>query len=157
MEGAKFLNDVATDNSKVYFTDSDTNKIHVLENGTITTWLASNLKGPNGLFIESDRILLASMGSADLKAISKNDKSQKVIGTEIGAGDGIGKTTDGDYIVSNWRGEVYIIALDGKKIKLLDTKAQKLNIADIEFIADKNMLLVPTFFGNTVVAYELKE
>ncbi len=156
VEGALFLNDVATDGNEVYFTDSDTNKIHLLSEGKITTWLASDLKGPNGLFIESDRILLASMGSADLKAISKNDKSQKVIGTEIGAGDGIGKTTGDDYIVSNWRGEVYLMAPDEKKIKLLDTKAQKLNTADIEFIADKNMLLIPTFFGNTVAAYKLK-
>ena len=156
VEGALFLNDVATDGNEVYFTDSDTNKIHLLSDGKITTWVESDLKGPNGLFIESNSILLASMGSADLKAISKSDKSQKVIGTEIGAGDGIGKTIGGDYIVSNWQGEVYHIKPDGKKIKLLDTKGQKLNTADIEFIADKKMLLVPTFFGNTVVAYELK-
>ncbi len=119
VQGALFLNDVATDGSEVYFTDSDTNKIHLLSDGKITTWLESDLKEPNGLFIESDRILLASMGSADLKTISKSDKSQMVIGTEIGAGDGIGKTTGGDYIVSNWQGEIYHITPDGEKIKLL--------------------------------------
>ncbi len=156
IEGAVFLNDVATDGNEVYFTDSDTNKIHLFSDGKISTWLDNDLKGPNGLFIESNSILLASMGSADLKAIAKSDKSQKVIGTEIGAGDGIGKTAGGDYIVSNWQGEVYHITPDGKRIKLLDTKVQKLNTADIEFIADMNMLLIPTFFGNTVAAYKLK-
>ncbi|MCB0668742.1 MAG: hypothetical protein KDC80_23120, partial [Saprospiraceae bacterium] len=59
------------------------------------------------------------------------------------------------YLISNWNGEVYEITADWKKHMLLDTKSMNKNAADIEVIAAKNLLLVPTFFGNTVAAYNI--
>jgi hypothetical protein len=39
---------------------------------------------------------------------------------------------------------------------LLDTRQEKVNSADIGFDAAKRIVYVPTFYKNTVAAYELK-
>ncbi|MDZ7606331.1 MAG: hypothetical protein U5K79_12260 [Cyclobacteriaceae bacterium] len=63
---------------------------------------------------------------------------------------------DGNYLVSDWNGEVFYIDNSGNKTSLLNTKAQKKNTADIWFISEEQLLLVPTFFDNRVVAYKLQ-
>jgi hypothetical protein len=40
---------------------------------------------------------------------------------------------------------------------LIDTTNQKINSADIEYIEGKQILLIPTFFDNRVVAYQVEE
>ncbi len=69
--------------------------------------------------------------------------------------DGIIQTSNKDFIVSCWNGIIYNVKNDGSKEVLLDTRAQKINTADIGFDAVKNILYVPTFFKNKVVAYQL--
>lgn len=155
--GAKFLNDVTIDTAGlVYFSDSESNKIHTLSNGKVSTWLDKDLKNPNGLLIESNRLLVASYGGMDFKSIDLTSKTQTGIAAEVGAGDGVeyfGK--DGHYIVSDWNGTVYLIEPDGKKNLVLDTKGDKINSADIDFITETSTLLVPTFFNNRIVAYKV--
>jgi sugar lactone lactonase YvrE len=155
--GAKFLNDVSIDSAGVvYFSDSETNKIHTLTNGKVATWLDKDLNKPNGLLVEKNRILLASYGSMDFKSIDPSTKAITPIASEIGAGDGIayfGK--EGHYIVSEWNGTVYLVEPDGSKNLLIDTKADKTNSADIDFIPESSTLLVPTFFKNKVAAYKV--
>ncbi|MES2387522.1 MAG: hypothetical protein V4543_05940 [Bacteroidota bacterium] len=46
---------------------------------------------------------------------------------------------------------------DGIPVLLLDTREEKINTADIGYIPGKKLLLVPTFFGNTLDAYEIAE
>src|SRR5690606_16026969 len=48
VQGAAFLNDVATDGKKVYFSDSQTGKVHVLEDGKVNT-VAEGMEAINGL------------------------------------------------------------------------------------------------------------
>jgi hypothetical protein len=40
---------------------------------------------------------------------------------------------------------------------LLDTSAEEIGAADIEYISEKNLLLIPTFFKNGLTAYELEK
>lgn len=155
--GAVFLNDVTIDSAGlVYFSDSETNKIHTLSKGKVTTWLDKDLSKPNGLLAEKDRLLLASMGSADFKSLDLASKTATGIATEIGAGDGVayfGKP--GHYVVSDWNGTVYLIEPNGKKNIVIDTKGDKISSADIDFIPETSTLIVPTFFKNKVVAYKV--
>jgi len=58
-------------------------------------------------------------------------------------------------LVSDWNGAISYISAGGDVMEILNSTEAKLNTADIEVIEDKNMLLIPTFFGNTVSAYEL--
>lgn len=156
VEGAQFLNDITVDDAgNVYFSDSNTNRIFVLANGTVAQWAEGEaLGGPNGLLAENDRLLLATFGKGNLNTISLTDKEVKMVVDSIPGGDGVVKLGE-DYLVSNWNGEVYYITSDWEKTKILDTKDQGANAADIELVSNQNLLLVPTFFGNQVVAYEV--
>ena len=75
--GAIFLNDITvSSDGKVYATDSDDNKIHLLENGQLSTWMSdTTLQRPNGLLIEDDRLLLASAGGGFLAPINLDNKT----------------------------------------------------------------------------------
>jgi len=81
-------------------------------------------------------------------------KAIEKIATDVPGGDGVERFGDA-LLVSNWNGQVYHISPEGEPTLLLDSQEAKLNAADIEVIADKNLLLIPTFFGNGVTAYEL--
>lgn len=157
--GAEFLSDVVIDSQGiVYFTDSNTNKIHQLKGDMITTWLENaDLDGPNGLFLTERHLLITSMASSDLRSINMTTGKIKVVTDNIGAGHGIMAIGNGGYLISNWQGEIYYLNADGTKFKILDTKKDNINAADIEYIKEKNLLLVPTFFDNRIMAYSLHE
>ncbi|MDO7171286.1 hypothetical protein [Mariniflexile sp. AS56] len=158
VENSIFLNDVDIDrNGDVYITDSRDSKVYKLVNDEVSLWLDMDGVNPNGILAEKDRILVASYSKGDLIAINKKTKARTVIATGIVGGDGIVAIKEG-YIVSTWPGELFFV--DKMKpgaaaTKLLDTKDVKLNAADIGIIPEKNILLVPTFFGNKVVAYQI--
>jgi WD40 repeat protein len=157
VDGATFLNDVAVSpDGKVYFTDSDTGYIWIYSGGKLQKWITEGLIRPNGLYIEEDRVLLTSSGSQDLKIINRATGEAKVVTTDIGHGDGIEFTgTKGFYITSSWSGEVFLISPDYNKFSLLKTSDQEINSADIGFNMKEQVVYVPTFFDNRVVAYKL--
>ena len=158
VEGASFLNDITVgDDGAVYTTDSDNDNIHMLAEGQVSTWMSDTaLQRPNGLLMEGDQLLLASAEGGFFAPI---DPDSKAIGepwvTEIPSADGIAKDENGNYIVSCWVGEVYYVQADGTSQKILDTKAQEINSADIDYAIEHQLLLVPTFNDNRVVAYTL--
>jgi hypothetical protein len=69
--------------------------------------------------------------------------------------DGIRVDENGNYLVSHWEGALFRVSPAGDVVELLGSVAPGSNNADFEYIEEKNLLLVPTFFGNNVVAYEL--
>jgi len=157
VNGSVFLNDitVSTDGT-IYISDSRGNKIYTYKDGLISTWIADDtFGGPNGLLSQGDKLMVAAFGSGKFIRIDIPSKAIEIKSEGLKGGDGL-VPVENDYLVSSWHGEVYFVKSDGTKSKLLDTKAEKLNAADVEFIAKKNLLLIPTFFGNTVAAYELK-
>lgn len=157
--GIKMLNDITSaPDGSIYIADTDGNIIYKYINGKMTAWLTEGLNGPNGLLVDGSRLLVASQGSNDLSAIDIYTKNMKVVSEGINHGDGIAFTRiPGYYLVSDWGGEVYIINPDNSKVSVLNTKAIEMNSADISFIPELNLLLVPTFYKNCVVAYTLSE
>ena len=156
VDGAQFLNDVTvTTDGVVYFTDSNTSTIYSLTNGKVATILAdTTLGGTNGILVEGDMMYLAGYMSGNVYRVDMRTKTVEKLATEVPGGDGIERYGDA-LLVSNWGGQVYHVAADGEATLLLDSQEAKLNAADIEVIADQNLLLIPTFFGNGVTAYEL--
>jgi hypothetical protein len=154
--GSTFLNDVAVStDSIIYFTDSDKSTIHQLRKGKLTVVRTDTaLGGTNGIYVDGNTLLLAGMQSGTVHTMNIGDQSIQRVAANIPGGDGIERYKDG-WIVSNWNGEIYHIDDVGTVNKILDTQADKLNAADIEVIEEKNLLIVPTFFGNKVVAYQL--
>jgi sugar lactone lactonase YvrE len=156
VDGAKFLNDVAVaDDGTIYFTDSGTISIHALKDNEVTTVSADpSIGGVNGVYVSGNQLMLAGYESGKVLRMDIATKQTQLVADSIPNGDGIEPYGDA-WLVSNWAGEVFHIAANGDVLELLDSQEAKLNAADIEVIADKDMLLIPTFFGNGVAAYEL--
>lgn len=159
IEGAGMLNDIASDNEgNIYFSDTDRNKIHKYSGGKLTEWLNEDLNGPNGLLYDNNRLLVASQGGNDFATFDQTTKKRTLLTEGVGRGDGIAFTgITGYYIVTDWEGEIFMINPDNSKVSLLRTKEAGSNTADIEYIKEMNLLLVPTFFKNCIVAYKLVE
>ena len=159
VEGASFLNDVAVStDGKVYFSDSDTGNLWIYSDGELTPWITEGLERPNGLYVEKDRVLLTSSGSQDLRVIDRSSAEMETVTTGIGAGDGVEFTgNEGYYLTSSWAGEVFLIYPDYSKVSLLKTSDREINSADIGFNREDQVLYVPTFFDNRVVAYKLEK
>lgn len=157
IEGAAFLNDISVSSeNEVFISDTGTNTIHVLQNGTVKTWLSdTTLVGPNGLLHQGSHIMTASFFGDEFSRIDINTQMKEVITDSIPGGDGIVAYGE-HYLVSNWNGEVHFVDNLGNRTLLLDTKAEGLNAADICYLPERSLLLIPTFFGNTVAAYEVK-
>ncbi len=155
--GAKFLNDVAVStDSIIYFTDSQTSTVHQLRKSKLSVVLVDTaLGGPNGVYVDGKTLYLAGFQSGHVYTMNVDDLSISQVASGIPGGDGVERYRDG-WIVSNWNGEIYHIDDTGKVTEILDTQEAKMNSADIEVIEDKNLLIVPTFFGNKVVAYTIK-
>jgi len=155
VEGAKFLNDITTDASgKVYVSDTGTGIVSVLDNGAVSAYL-TGVNGVNGLLSDGETFLVASFSGGTLNTV---DASKQVIlkADSVENADGVEAIGDGGYLVSSWNGKVTYVAADGTTKEILNTTGEKnQSAADIEYISSKKLLLVPTFFGNKVVAYEL--
>lgn len=156
VDSAQFLNDVTVgEDGSVYVSDSNTGKVHLLRDGKVSTWL-TGLDGPNGLLAEGDNMMLAQWNQKTLNVVDAN-KQVTLRADSIENPDGIEAVGNGGYLVSSWNGMVHYIDPNGNKTLLVDTRADSVGAADIEYIQEKNLLLVPTFFKNTVVAYELSK
>lgn len=153
--GSSFLNDITVDaNGKVYISDSGSGLIASLDSGKITVMLDS-VPSPNGLFAEENRLMVGLQEEHTFSILDLNTQKFTAKVDSLMHPDGIEAVGNGAYLLSCWGGKVYYITSDWQKILLLDTEAAGINSADIEFIPEKKLLLVPTFFKNKVVAYEL--
>ena len=151
VDGAVFLNDLAIQNNKVYFTDSRTGIVHLFDGNAVSTFSSGN-EGINGLEVAADGTLYGLDGSG-LKKWNA-DGTSTIINANVKGGDGLVILSDGNFVASKWQGEIWFVS-DTSQTLMLDTKAAESNTADIGFIPGENLVLVPTFFKNKVVAYKL--
>jgi sugar lactone lactonase YvrE len=180
-----FLNDVAVDNQGiVYVSDTGTNSIYRLEHESTSNrnttdsslppsplelWLKSDeLNGPNGLYVDNDKnkLIVASFGNmsnpgGSIKVVDIINQTVNDLGNEeaspYGGLDGIESgSTRSHYYVSDWpAGKVYLVNSNGTGYEdLLDLKTQ--GTADIEFIADENILVIPLMQDNKLVSYRIQ-
>ncbi len=109
----------------------------------------------NGLLAEANDLYVLDFGNGNNYKLS-NDKKLTKFGVSSEGADGVVAYGKG-YLVSNWNGEVYYMSAAGEAKKILDTKDKKISAADIEYDPKGKLLFVPTFFSNSVMAYEVKE
>ena len=131
-------------------------RIYCFKNGKVKVWLdGDDINWANGLYYFNNNLLVGNSGDGCLKSVDiKTKKVTKIACLGAGIVDGIRIDRKGNYLVSHWEGQTYLISPEGKIVELMDTIGVN-NSADFEFIKEKNLLIIPTFVGNQVVAYRL--
>ncbi len=168
-EGAIFLNDTALDAAgKVYVSDIIAEKIYVLADGALSVLAQGEaLQHPNGLSIRDGQLIVASWGrdlqkdlttkiGGHLLTVDTKNGAIAALGSgePVGNLDGLEPDGKGNWIVSDWiAGAVYRIADDGSKEALLDVD---MGSADLEYIPDQSLLILPMALNNTLVAYRIE-
>lgn len=154
VEGAQGLNDISIDkNGIVYVSDSQAKRLYKIVNGKPELYL-ENLAGPNGVLCDRDNLYILDNGG--MFKVNTDKTLSKITDGMEGGTDGIENVSGTDYLVSCWSGVIWYVKGDGSKEKLLDTKDQKINSADIGYDAKNKIVYVPTFWKNGIVAYQLK-
>ncbi len=167
-KGATFLNDVAVDaEGTVYVSDTPSNTIWRLKDGSFEPWLANDkLNGPNGLLVVGDTLIVASLGKipgvgqkqelAGLSVVSLKDQSVSPLGSgkPIGNLDGLALFQPGVFLVTDWAaGALYRVDAKGKVELLIDLNQGS---ADLAYLPDKKVVLIPMMLDNSLVAYRLE-
>lgn len=152
--GAEGLNDISINKKGViYVSDSKAKKVYQIKNGKPVLILDS-LKGPNGVLADGKDVYVLDAGG--LYKMNANKTLTKITDGMEGGTDGVEKINGNDFIVSTWAGVVYYVHADGSKQTLLDGRNTKMNSADIGMDAKNKTIFVPTFWRNSVAAYEVK-
>ncbi len=154
-----FLNDVTVaKDGTVYVSDNRNDKIYRLKDGKWEVWMeGEQLNKPNGvLAVGKDKLMIGSTKTGALRSVDLATKVMTTLADGMAATDGIVPEGKNNYFVSDWNGQVFHVNADGTKEQLLDTREQKINAADIDYVAKKKLLIVPTFYKNTIVAYRVE-
>jgi len=154
VEGSEGLNDISIGNDGIiWVSDSRNKKLYKIENDKSTVYL-ENLKGPNGVLKRGKDLYILDAGG--FYKVNDDKTLTKIADGMEGGTDGIENVTGNDFLVSCWQGALWYINAKGEKQLLLDTKAEKKNTADIGFDPVTKTVYVPTFWKNSVVAYQVK-
>ena len=155
--GAQFLNDMVADQTgRIYFSDMTTNKILIYENGNITVWLEEAiLVSPNGMAFEDGKVLIGCKNY--LLSVDPETKNINILVSETGGIDGLIPLGDGYYVISDWSGKIQFISTSKSPVTLQNTSGQKIQAADLGYIPDQKLILIPTFFDNRVIAKKLNQ
>jgi sugar lactone lactonase YvrE len=163
--GSAFLNDVVSDEQgNIYVSDTGTNATYKLDKNnesSLQIWLQNpELNSPNGLYIDSttNKLVVTSLGGS-LSLVDLDNKTINNLGIQVPVGslDGIeADTTENLYYVTDWAaGKVYAVNSDGTGYRtLIDLQKQG---ADLEYIANERMVIIPMMQDNKLVAYGILE
>ncbi|MHC8441093.1 MAG: SMP-30/gluconolactonase/LRE family protein [Candidatus Eutrophobiaceae bacterium] len=168
VQDAGFVNDVATaQDGRVFISDMSKDRIYEIVPGEMISVFheGSELENPNGLYVDGNKLYIASWGVMNpdfttdvpghLKVMDLTDKSIQSYGTNapIGNLDGLELIDGGDFIATDWMaGTLIAIDSEGTVRELL--KQQK-GTADIGYIKEKNLILLPLMEQGKVQAWEL--
>ncbi|WP_020602584.1 SMP-30/gluconolactonase/LRE family protein [Spirosoma spitsbergense] len=154
-----FLNDVTVaKDGTVYVSDSRIDKIYRLKDDKWEVFMeGEQLNKPNGLLaVGTDKLMIGSGKIGALRSVDVTTKAITTLADGMAATDGIVPEGKGNYFVSDWNGQIFHVNANGTKEQLLDTRSAKVNSADIEYVAKKKLLVVPTFYKNSLVAYKVE-
>lgn len=153
--GTVFLNDITVRiNGQVFVSDSKTGQIFLLDKGVLSIWLDDNkIMGTNGLLAEQGKLLV---GGNSVYEVDIATKESVTLVENTGGIDGIDRDKKGRIIYSNWAGRIFILN-EGSPVQLIDTSDKNINSADIDYAFKPDLVLVPTFFDNRVVAYRIED
>ncbi len=156
LDDVVFLNDIGVGpRGQIYSNDADGHKVLAFKNGTWDVFWEDPDEGrPNGVWVEEDRILLAMNWSHQLISMDTKTMEQTVLLDNIGAADGIEPVGNGGYLITDYLGQVFYLSPSGKGTVLLDSRGEQ-HTADLEYIPDQQLVIIPRHKNHTVAAYRL--
>ena len=151
VDSAKFLNDIAAGpQGDIYISDTRKNEILKLANDTVKVWLTGEkIVSPNGLAFNKNRLIVGTKD--DLLTVDTESKAVRVRYEGVGPIDGLVPVGGQKYVISDWAGRVMLVS-PSEKVVLGNTTNEKKQAADLGYIPDKKLILIPTFFDNRVEA-----
>jgi len=158
VEGSVFLNDLAIGaKGEIYISDSRKNVIWKIDNGEVGEWLTGeDVTDPNVLYYYDSKLLFGNSGDSWLKSVDPETKSITYLAKfPEGFIDGLRPDGNGNLYVSLWKGKIYQLDPDGHIKLILHTENLGEYTADFEFIPEKKMFIIPTFYENRVSAYQI--
>lgn len=150
----KQISDVEKDaNGLVYVSDVQSNSIFTLEDDHLKIWKEDkNLENPTGLLIMGNQLLVASGAGNKLMSVDKKSGSIRQMADSLQQARGIAVIGE-DLIVGGLSGQLYgVKAGIDFRWPLIDLQMQQDNFADILYIEEYEVLFVPTYSGNSVLA-----
>lgn len=165
--GAGFLNDLATDGTRVFVSDMAMDRIYVLEDDALSVWLESpELEHPNGLEISDGKLVVAAWGRGmredatteqpgRLLAVDLATKAVAPVGTgaPVGNLDGLRPDGAGGWFSTDWiAGGVFHYDAQGEARQILELPPGS---ADLEFVAETGVILIPMMLSGEVIARKI--
>lgn len=156
IDGAQRINDITvTEDGTFYASDTPKKQLFKVKNG-VAELVLDSLCYPNGLLAKKDYLLVGLAENTSLEKMDYTTKTFTKIADGIKYPDGIVAVDKDNILVSSWDGVIYFIDKNGTKTELLNTTAQKINAADIDYVSEHKLLLVPVMSQNKVMAYKLE-
>lgn len=162
---AGFVNDIAAGpDGSIYASDMLKSRIYRVKDGVATVFAEGpELEWPNGLLVDGNRIICGGWGKprgdtsaaiGHLYSLDLTTKKKTLITQEpLGNLDGIELDGKGGYFVTDFpAGKLYHVAADGKSTLLLTGTR---GTADIGYLADKKILLLPRMPESRLEAYRV--
>jgi DNA-binding beta-propeller fold protein YncE len=153
-----FPNDIAIDEDRnVYITDGQARQIKKFSNNEFSIW-KSGFAQVNGIHYFKGKLFVGVGGDSTVKSIDLITGEIKTV-AELDPGaviDGMESDEEGNLLVSDYNGKVYLIKTSGEKILLMDSTAPSQYCANFAYIPGKNLLVIPTLNDNRIIAYRLK-
>jgi sugar lactone lactonase YvrE len=161
--GTDFLNDMTADSlGRIYISDSSADPgkpdIYVIENNEVKSWIQSDsISNTNGIFAYEGKLLIGNNGEGLFQAIDlENQNITTICSLGTGTIDGIQVDYQGNWLVSHWEGKIFRITPMGELTEIFDTRLKGYNAADFEYNKKDNLLVIPTYVGNKIIAMKLK-
>jgi sugar lactone lactonase YvrE len=171
IDGASFINDVViSDSGDLYVSDFFANKIYKISKATRVpeVWLdTTQLKAPDGLYIEKNTLIVASWGKlsnpdtfetselGDLVSIDLKTKVIETLVSKLGNLEGITKAGNNYYITDWFSGKV--LKVDSKKMNVTNFISGLKNPTDPNYSAELNVIAIPQHGTNQVLFVNLSK
>lgn len=151
-------NDLATTNNgrTIYVSDSQANCLYRIEKGRLERWV-EDIPAPNSIAIEGDRLLVGCMGDNSLKSVDLKTRKVKTV-MQLFPGaiiDGIVVLPDSSILVADFQGIMYRIFNDGSYREIINCSGNGINFSDFIYLQERDLLIIPGLYSNSIVTYNL--
>ncbi len=157
IEGEDGLNDICEGNgTEVFFTSSPNSIIYRFSEGEIRKINQSTENERyNGIIWQKDKLLFVTSVGGEFKSYDFKTSEVKTLAGGFGVSDGLAEVENGDYLISNWKGQLFYVDEDYNTVLMHDSMDYGMNTADFHYHKNERKLVVPTFFRNTIAVFQL--